>query len=308
MKAIESVVRMFSRLVKSKILRKLLKNPISLVGFVLVFFFVAIAILAPYLAPPERPNRPYRVPRDGYSAVPKPPSDEHPFGTTEGQYDIYYGVIWGTRTAFYVGIVVVGLSSLFGVAIGSFSAYFGGVIDEVVMRITDIFMSFPFLVAAMVLTTILGKGLDKVVVALIVFGWMGYARVIRSSILSIREISYVEAARALGAGSLRIILKHVIPNAIFPILVQASMAIGSMVITAAALSFLGVGAEPGYADWGQMISFARNWILGGQGNPLQYWYTVIFPGVAILLFCLGWNLLGDALRDVLDPRMSGKGA
>jgi peptide/nickel transport system permease protein len=308
MKASEPLVNMFSRMVKSKILRKLLKNPISVAGFLLVFFFVVIAILAPYLAPPQRPSRPYQVPRDGYSAVPKPPSAEHPFGTTEGQYDIYYGIIWGTRTAFYVGLVVVGLAATIGVAIGSFSAYYGGLIDEVVMRITDIFMSFPFLVAAMVLTTILGKGLDKVIVALIVFGWMSYARVIRSSILSIREITYVESARAIGASDGRIIFRHVLPNAIFPILVQASMDIGSMVLTAAALSFLGVGAEPGYADWGQMISFARNWILGGQGNPLQFWYTVIFPGAAILLFCLGWNLLGDALRDVLDPRMSGKGA
>ncbi len=296
------------RIYRSKILRKLLKNPISVAGFALVIFFAVIALLAPVLAPPARPSRPYQIPRSGYSAVPKPPSPEHPFGTTEGQYDIYYGIIWGTRTAFYVGLVVVGAAAGIGIVIGSFSAYYGGLIDEGVMRITDIFMSFPFLVAAMVLTTILGKGLDKVIVALIVFGWMGYARVIRSEILSIRELAYVEAARALGANDVRIIFRHVLPNSIYPILVQASMDIGSMVLTAAALSFLGVGAEPGYADWGQMISFARNWILGGQGNPLQFWYTVIYPGAAILFFCLGWNLLGDALRDVLDPRMRGRKA
>ncbi len=296
-----------NRIKMPKTIMKLLKNPISVMGFLLVFFFLAIAILAPYLAPPERPSRPYSVPRDGYSAVPKPPDAEHPFGTTEGQYDIYYGIIWGTRTAFYIGIVVVGTCGLVGVVIGSLSAYFGGIVDEVMMRITDIFMSFPFLVAAMVLTTILGKGLDKVIVALIVFGWMGYARVVRSEVLSVREKDYVEAARALGARHFRIITRHILPNSIFPILIQASMGIGSMVLTAAALSFLGVGAEPGYADWGQMISFARNWILGGVNNPFEFWYTILYPGASILLFCLGWNLLGDALRDVLDPRMQGRG-
>lgn len=287
-----------------KSIKKLVTNPISLIGLVLVLFFVAIAAAAPFLAPPKDPDDPYAIPRDGYSAVPKPPSPQHPFGTTQGQYDIYYGVVWGTRTAFYIGLVVVLSAATIGVMIGSIAGFFGGVIDEVVMRAVDIFMSFPFLVAAMVLTTILGKGLNNVMIALIVFGWMGYARVIRSEVLSIKEQDFVEASRAVGAGNLRLIFKHVLPNSIYPILVQASMGIGSMVITAAALSFLGVGAETGYADWGQMISFARNWIIGSYGNPLQYWYTVICPGLAILLFVLGWNLIGDAFRDILDPRLS----
>jgi len=284
---------------------KLIKNPLGLIGLVLLVFFIVIGILAPVLAPPAWENEPYRIPRDGYSSVPKPPSPEHPFGTAEGQYDIYYGIVWGTRTAWTVSLIVVGISALVGIVIGSVAAFYGGVLDEVLMRITDIFYAFPFLVGAMVLTTILGRGLTNVMVALVVLGWMGYARLIRGDILQIREADYVQAARAAGANSLRLILRHILPNAIWPVVVQGTMSMGSIVITAAALSFLGVGAPLGYADWGQLISYARNWILGLYGNPLAYWYVVIYPSIAITLFCLSWNLVGDALRDILDPRLRG---
>jgi len=284
---------------------ELIKNPLGLIGLVLLVFFIVIGILAPVLAPPAWENEPYRIPRDGYSSVPKPPSPEHPFGTAEGQYDIYYGIVWGTRTAWRVSLVVVSISALIGIVMGSVAAFYGGVLGELLMRITDIFYAFPFLVGAMVLTTILGRGLTNVMVALVVLGWMGYARLIRGDILQIREADYVQAARAAGANSLRLILRHILPNAIWPVVVQGTMSMGSIVITAAALSFLGVGAPLGYADWGQLISYARNWILGLYGNPLAYWYVVIYPSIAITLFCLSWNLVGDALRDILDPRLRG---
>jgi peptide/nickel transport system permease protein len=284
---------------------KLIKNPLGLIGLVLLVFFVVVGILAPVLAPPAWENEPYRIPRDGYSSVPKPPSPEHPFGTAEGQYDIYYGIIWGTRTAWTVSLIVVSISALIGIVTGSIAAFYGGVLDEILMRITDIFYAFPFLVGAMVLTTILGRGLTNVMVALVALGWMGYARLIRGDILQIREADYVQAARATGASSLRLILRHILPNAIWPVVVQGTMSMGSIVITAASLSFLGVGAPLGYADWGQLISYARNWILGLYGNPLAYWYVVIYPSIAITLFCLSWNLVGDALRDILDPRLRG---
>jgi len=284
---------------------KLIKNPLGLIGLVLLVFFVVVGILAPVLAPPAWEHEPYRIPRDGYSSMPKPPSPEHPFGTAEGQYDIYYGIIWGTRTAWTVSLIVVGLSAIIGIVTGSIAAFYGGILDEILMRITDIFYAFPFLVGAMVLTTILGRGLTNVMVALIALGWMGYARLIRGDILQIREADYVQAARATGANSLRLILRHILPNAIWPVVVQGTMSMGSIVITAAALSFLGVGAPVGYADWGQLISYARNWILGLYGNPLAYWYVVIYPSIAITLFCLSWNLVGDALRDILDPRLRG---
>ncbi|MCD6129228.1 ABC transporter permease, partial [Candidatus Bipolaricaulota bacterium] len=234
------------------------------------------------------------------------PSPEHPFGTAEGQYDIFYGCVWGTRTAWYVSTIVVGLSALIGITIGAVSAFYGGWFDEVVMRITDIFYAFPFLVAAMTLTSILGRGVTNAMIALVAFGWMGYARLIRGEVLRLKEMDYIQAARALGAPTSRLIVRHILPNAIWPVFVQATMNMGSIVITFASLSFLGVGAPRGYADWGQMISYARNWIIGLHGNPLAYWYTVVYPGAAITLFCLAWNLVGDALRDILDPRLRGR--
>jgi len=286
-------------------IKKFFRNPLGVIGLFLLVFFVVLAILAPVLAPPAWQDEPYRIPRDGFSPTPKPPDEEHPFGTTEGQYDIYYGIIWGTRSAWTVSLIVVGCSAVIGIILGSIAAFYGGWLGEVIMRITDIFYAFPFLVGAMVLTTILGRGLDNVMIALIALGWMGYARLIRGDILQIREAEYVLAARAAGAGSFRLLTRHILPNAIWPVVVQGTMGMGSIVITAAALSFLGVGAPMGYADWGQLISFSRNWVIGFQGNPLAYWYVVVYPSIAITLFCLSWNLVGDALRDILDPRLRG---
>jgi len=200
------------------------------------------------------------------------------------------------------------IGAVIGIIIGSLAAFYGGIIDELLMRVVDVFMSFPFLIAAMVLTTILGKGLYQMMIALITFGWMGYARLVRSEIIRIKEMDFIQAARASGMGDLRLIRKHILPNSLFPVLVQTTMSTGSMVLTASALSFLGVGTEPGYADWGQLIALSRNWIMGQGGNPFKYWYTLIYPGIAIFLFVLAWNLVGDVLRDVLDPRMRGKRA
>jgi len=309
----------------NRIIKKLLSNTTSLIGLILLFIFILIAIFAPYIAPPLFED-PYQIPRMSWDTEPQPPGfpisedmtfvyeslgksivrDKAIFGTAQGGYDIFYGLIWGTRTAFRIGIITVSLSMFIGVILGSVSAYFGGWLDELLMRITDIFLSIPFLVAAMVLTTILGRGLDKVMVALIFFGWMGYARVIRGSILCVKEEVYIKSAKALGVKDYSIIIHHLLPNTIFPVLVQASMNIGSMVITAAALSFLGVGAPLGYADWGQMVSFARNWIIGSPGNAGEYWYAVFFPAIFIVLFVLSWNLVGDTLRDIMDPRLRGE--
>lgn len=284
----------------------IIKNPLGLSGLLLVIFFGVVALLAPTLAPPKWAHEPYRIPRAGYRSEPQPPSAEHPFGTSEGQYDIYYGVVWGTRMAWYVSVTIVGLSAAIGIIIGAGSAFYGRWIDEVMMRITDIFYAFPFLVAAMTLTAILGQGVTNAMIALIAFGWMGYARLTRAEVLRLKEMDYVQAARATGASSYRIIARHIMPNAIWPVFVQITMSMGSVVITFAGLSFLGVGVPSGYADWGQLISYARNWIIGLQGNPLAYWYTFVYPGAAITLFCLAWNLFGDALRDVLDPRLRGR--
>lgn len=286
-----------------KFLRYLARNPVSLFGVVILTAFVLIAVFAPVLAPPQSFQvSPYDTPRAGFLATPQPPSPEAVFGTTQGQYDIFYGVVWGTRTAFKIGLGVVAISVLIGTVVGAVAAYYGGVVEEVLMRIVDVFMAVPFLIAAMVLTALLGKGIVPITIALTTFGWMSYARIVRSEILRIREMDYIHAARSYGASDLRLIVLHILPNAMFPVLVLATMATGSMVLSASALSFLGVGTEEGYADWGQFIAYSRNWIVGQPGNPFQFWYTLAFPGAAVFLFVLSWNLVGDALRDMLDPR------
>jgi peptide/nickel transport system permease protein len=214
--------------------------------------------------------------------------------------------VWGTRTAIFVGVLIEGLTLLIGIIIGAVASFYGGWLDEVLMRFTEIFMAFPFIMAALtlsaILTPIMGKGIWPPTIALIVFGWMTYARLIRGDILSIRERDFVTAARVVGASDSRILFSHIIPNAIYPTLVLASMDIGTYVISFAALSFLGIGTEVGYADWGQLISFARNWI------PVlsQYWWIVIYPAIVLILFVLGWNLVGDALRDIMDPKLRGQ--
>jgi peptide/nickel transport system permease protein len=285
--------------------RRLITDPLSFTGLVILSFFIFVALAAPYLAPPEFPHEPYRMPRDGYRTEPQPPCEEHPFGTTEGQYDIYYGVVWGTRTAFKVGIIITGVTLMIGLIIGTLAAYYGGWVDEILMRVVETFQAFPFLLAAITMAAVLRskapqlQGIYTGMIAIIAFAWTTYARLIRGDILSIKEREYVMAARIVGASDMRIMLRHILLNAIYPTLVVASMDVGSYVLTFSALSFLGLGAEFGYADWGQMLSFARNWIpvLG------RYWYIITYPGMAILLFVLGWNLIGDAFRDILDPKL-----
>jgi len=289
-----------------KILKSLfIKNPIGLLSGVILLVYILVAIFAPFIAPPTPNRSPYEIPRDGFHIAPKPPSTEHWFGTTEGQFDLFYGVIWGTRTAFKIAAVVVSCGFVLGILVGGISGFYGGVVDEITMRITDIFLSFPFLLAAMVLATVLGKGLGSMIIALVVFRWMTYARLVRSEVLRLKQIAFIEAARAIGVSDLRILMRHIIPNCVYPAMIQASMDIGRVVMSASALSFLGLGVEAGYADWGQLISLARNWIIGGAQGAFEYWYTVIFPGGVLFLFVLSWNILGDALRDVFDPRMRG---
>ena len=283
---------------------QLRRNPLSIIGITLILAFILTAVLAPVIAPPPEGHRnDYQIPRSGFSPTPTPPSSEHPFGTTEGQYDILYGVIWGTRSAFRVGVLVVGSVLVLGIVLGSVAGYFGGLVDEVIMRVTDVFMAFPALILAMAITVALGPSLNSVILALTAVSWPSYTRLIRGDILAVREEDYVEAARGVGSSHFRIIVRHILPNSIYPTLVMASLDIGAVVLSAAALSFLGLGAPEGYADWGQMIGYARNWIVGPPGDPMAYWYAVVIPGLFILFFVLGWNLMGDAFRDILDPRL-----
>lgn len=308
-----------------RILRGLVTNPLSVAGLIIIGIFLLIGLVAPVLAPPV--GNPYTIPRDGFNPQPRPPGAEwrvrppevpgwyravtgrdewvHLFGTASGQWDIFYGIVWGTRTAIFTGVLITFLTVTIGVIVGSLAAYYGGRLDDVLMRITEIFMAFPFLLAALtlsaVLTPIMGRNIWPPTIALVAFGWMTYARVVRGDILAVRERDYVLAARVIGAKDSRILMRHILPNAIFPTLVLASLDVGAYVISFAALSFLGVGTEVGYADWGQIISFARSFILSLD----RYWYIIVFPGLALVLFGLGWNLVGDALRDIMDPKLRG---
>jgi peptide/nickel transport system permease protein len=227
-------------------------------------------------------------------------------GTAQGQYDIFYGIIWGTRTAFRTGLIVVLATVTIGVILGSIAAYYGKWVDQLIMRIVDVFMTVPYimmaLIMAAVLTPVIGRSLVPALLAMITFGWMGYARIIRSDILSVKQRDFILAARVSGVKDGRILFRHILPNAIFPTMVLASLGIGDVVLSFAALSFLGIGTQIGYADWGQVLSFARNWIT----NLGQYSYIVVYPGMTLVFFVMGWNLVGDALRDVLDPRMRGR--
>jgi peptide/nickel transport system permease protein len=283
--------------------KQLKRKPMSLLGFGLIGFFLAVAAAAPVLAPVESGSRDaYNMPQSGYGADPVLPSKDHWFGTTESQYDLYYGMVWGTRTAFKVAVKVVTISVLIGVIVGGAAGFYGGWVDEILMRFTDIVLAFPDLVLAVVIVAVLGPSLDHVMYSVMAVSWPSYARLMRGDVLSVKERDFVTAARSLGASDVRILFRHIVPNSIYPVLVVASLSTGSVVITAAALSFLGLGAPPGYADWGYLISLSRNWIMGSSGDPFAYWHTVFIPGIAIFMFVLGWNLLGDAVRDILDPR------
>jgi len=284
-------------------LYRIFRNPAAIIGFSLIFFFLGVAVLAPYIAPPKYAHNPYLMPHKGFSPTPKPPGDQNIFGTTSGQYDIFYGAVWGTRTAFKIGLFVVCIAALVGVAVGVIAGYYGGIIDEVLMRIVDIVFAIPLLVLTMAIVVAFGRGLENVMIALAMVQWRNYVRVMRSGILTLRELDFVQAAKVMGVSNTKIMLRHILPNGIYPVLVMAFMDIGSMVIVAAFMSFIGLGAPKGYADWGQMVALARNYIVGPPGDPLKYWYTIVIPGGCIILFVLAWNLIGDALRDAFDPKL-----
>ena len=289
---------------------KVLRNPLGVIGLVILTFFALVALFAPILAPVPPDIQTYgssfgipnRMGQASFSPVPVPPNGQYHFGIAANGYDIFFGLVWGTRSAFLVGIVVTFLSLMAGLVVGTLSGYFGGWVDNVLMRFTDIVYAFPSLVLLIVLVTVFARNGDVatrltiIMVATALTGWGQYARVLRSEILKVKNLEYVDAARALGTASGRIILRHVLPNSLTSLLVLVSLDIGTTVVTFAALSFLGIGAPSGFPDWGQLINLSRDWI-----TQPQYWFTWFYPGVTIIMFVLGWNMFGDALRDALDP-------
>lgn len=270
-------------------LRRLWRSRLALVGLAIVIALVVVAIFAPWIAPysPTRINLRERL---------KPPSWKHPFGTDDAGRDILSRVIYGSRVTLRICTLVVGLTLAIGTLLGLISGFFGGWVDELVMRVSDVFLAFPALILAMAIAAALGPSLENAIVAMVAIWWPRYARVTRGQVLSIREIDYVSASRAAGASSLRIMLRHILPNCISPVVVQATLDLGEVVLTAATLSFIGFGAQPPTPEWGAMVSVGRNFLR-------NYWWYTTFPGLAILITVMGFNLLGDAVRDILDPRL-----
>ncbi len=267
----------------------LTQSPLVVAGFMLMFAFILMAIFAPWIAPygPEE-----RVWEEKLQA----PSMSHIFGTDESGGDIFSRIVWASQLDLAIAVTVVVTAMAVGSVIGAVSGFLGGKIDEVMMRITDIFLAFPALILAMTIAAALGRNLTNLTIALIIVWWPAYARLIRGQVLSEREKLYVEAARAVGAPTRRIIFRHVLPNSIYPLLVNATLDLGGVILTAAGLSFIGFGAGAGIAEWGRMIADGRNYLF-------QSPWMATFPGLAILLSALAMNLVGDGLRDVLDPRL-----
>jgi peptide/nickel transport system permease protein len=268
---------------------RLRRSPLTLVGIGIIFCLLVAALLAPWIAPYD----PYEI--DPPNRL-KSPSAIHWFGTDTAGRDILSRIVFGTRVSIRIGATVVCLAVISGSLLGLFSGYLGGGFDDVMMRITDVFFSVPYLILAMAITAALGPGLLNAMLSLSLVWWPIYARLIRGQVIQLREAPYVEAARASGATPRRIIFRHILPNALTPIIVQASLDFGNAIMYAAALSFIGLGAQPPTPEWGAMISLARDYL---QNN----WWFATFPGLAILVTVIGFNLLGDGIRDLSDPRL-----
>lgn len=234
---------LFSQWLEKYSLSWFLMSPLTIIGLIIVFIFIFMMIFAPYIAP-------YKPEAWNWDQMKLPPSPEHLMGTDQNGGDIFSRIIWGSRLSLPVGFAVVFLAVIIGSSIGAIAGYYGGIIDEIVMRITDIFLSFPYLVLAMVFCAALGSSLEHVMLAMAITWWPNYARLVRGQALSIRENKYIEAAKALGADNKRIIFRHLLPNSISPIIVQATMDVGNAILVAASLSFIGFGARPGQAEWG----------------------------------------------------------
>jgi peptide/nickel transport system permease protein len=271
------------------VLKHLFRNPLSLVGIVIILGLCILALLAPYIAP-----------HDPYATDPinklQPPSKRNPMGTDGLGRDVWSRVLYGTRISLWIAFLILIISGTLGTVIGIISAYLGGFWDNVLMRITDIFMAFPQLILAMAVAAALGPSLTNVVLAISFGAWTVFARLARSRAIAVVQEDFVEAARACGAGHFRLLFVHILPLALSPVIIQGTLSMGGIILTAAGLGFLGFGAQPPSPEWGLMVSEGRNFM------PHAWWVST-FPGLAIMITVLGFNLLGDGIRDILDPRM-----
>ena len=271
-----------------------LRKPTTAFGFVIILLLIGMALFAPFLTDANTPDA-YQMPRDWNMTDAPPGSPGHLLGTTSDGGDVLYGVIWGARLSVRLSITVVAVSVLVGVIVGSISAVLGGKVDELLMRVVDVFMSVPELIFPLAIAAVLGPSFTNIIIALACVLWAKYARIIRAQILRVRQSSYVEAASAIGDSRFRIYRRDILPNSITPIIVQATLEMGHVVLLGATLSFIGL-AEAGLAEWGVLVSEGHRGIAAGR------WWAPTFPGLMIFLWALAFNLVGDGLRDALDPR------
>ena len=273
-------------------LRAFVRDPLAIIGSAIVLLLVVLAVFGPFIAP-------YPGTHDtGQIDVPNaylPPSFSHFFGTDELGRDVYSRVILGARPALVVSVLVVGFAMLIGVPLGAVAGYRRGRIDGLIMRTTDLFLAFPPLLLAMAIVAALGPGLEHAAIALIISWWPWYARIARAVTVSLREQPFVDAARAIGVRDMTIIRRHIVPNSLSPIVVQATVDVGTVILAAGSLAFIGLGARPPQPDWGLMVADGRTVIL-------DQWWVATFPGLAIFVTVLAFNLVGDVLLRVLDPR------
>ena len=264
-------------------------NKLAMIGSVFLLFFVILAIFAPLIAP-------YDPLANDYTAILSPPTKAHPFGTDNLGRDILSRIIFGSRISLRVSIVSVAIATVAGVLLGVIAGFFGGIVDIVISRILEVMFSFPEVLLALLIMSILGASLNNIMIAIGIVYTPIFARITRGAVLTIKDSLYVEAATTMGVKRHVIIVRHILPNILSPVIVQVTLSLAFAILSEAALSFLGIGVEPDVPSWGMMLNYGKTWI------ELAWWVGV-FPGIAIALSVLGFNVLGDGLRDVLDPRL-----
>lgn len=288
LEALEPAFSARQRLLRNRLIRIMVLNPANLLGLFLVLLVITLTVVGPWITP-------YNPTLPDYTAMLSGPSTTHLFGTDFIGNDLFSRVLAGARLSIGTAAAVLAIASVVGLTLGAISGWFGGWVDEVIMRITDMFLAFPVLILALAVGITLGSGLTSATIALAVGFWPWYTRLMRGQVLSLKNREYVEAARSLGVSDLGIVWRHVFPNALSPIIVELSLDMGYAVLDIAALSFIGLGAQPPSPEWGAMI-------VAGKDNLRTAWWTCTFPGLALTTAVLGFNLVGDGLRDALDPR------
>jgi peptide/nickel transport system permease protein len=269
--------------------RRLVSNKLALMGGIVVVVLFVVSILAPVLSP-------YDPDAIHVNEILMPPSRQHPLGTDELGRDVLSRMIWGSRISLKVGFVAVGIAIFIGVIVGAAAGYYGGWVDAVLMRFVDMMLCFPAFFLILAVIAILEPSIYNIMAVIGLTSWMGVARLVRAEFLRIREMDFVKAARSIGASDIRIIFRHILPNAMSPVLVAATLGVAGAILTESALSFLGIGVQPPTPSWGNMLT-------AGKDNMEIAWWLSVFPGLAILVTVLGYNLLGEGLRDILDPRL-----